>query len=320
MQPLPDLSQHPHATGVLCDELRRHRTPEQRRALAAEARVVSVLPSLPTDADLSLARDPGARIIVSCERAKEWLAAALAGDDMERISEIKSQAEAIRVYTIQRQLGKDAELSAAEIVRRAERCIGLAIRKGQAEGRINTRGDQRSDQHREKTLVSPSVYLAPGDATVNAYAMADNVSDEAFEAAIGEAKAEGNLSRANVVRKVRGEPKLEDGPRLAALIAEGNTSHQIAALLGISRSAVMIRAKKAGLDIHADRVVGKTRRIDPERVLRSFAETLESLAPSCEQIEPEKIDRAVVAECLGLIDDACRAIGRLRSRLRRAIG
>jgi hypothetical protein len=294
---------------------------------------VSVLPSLPTDADLSLARDPGARIIVSCERAKEWLAAALAGDDMERISEIKSQAEAIRVYTIQRQLGKDAELSAAEIVRRAERCIGLAIRKGQAEGRIETKSEAASraakiargviDRSHDATPMKPSDFATHSERYGNdggIYAMADNVSEEAFEAAIGEAKAEGNLSRANVVRKVRGEPKLEDGPRLAALIAEGNTSHQIAALLGISRSAVMIRAKKAGLDIHADRVVGKTRRIDPERVLRSFAETLESLAPSCEQIEPEKIDRAVVAECLGLIDDACRAIGRLRSRLRRALG
>lgn len=288
---------------------------------------MSVLPSLPTDADLSLARDPGARIIVSCERAKEWLAAALAGDDMERISEIKSQAEAIRVYTIQMQLGKDTVLAASEIVRRAERCIGLAIRKGQAEGRILKQGDNRYAKKvvQDEIIPGPTAFASHGELYGSGVhpgilRVADNVSEDAFEAAIEEAKAEGNLSRANVVRKVRGEPKLEDGPRLAALIAEGNTSHQIAALLGISRSAVMIRAKRAGLDIHADRVVGKTRRIDPERVLRSFAETLESLAPSCEQIEPEKIERAVVAECLGLIDDACRAIGRLRSRLRRAIG
>jgi hypothetical protein len=38
MQPLPDLCQYPHATGVLRDALRRHRTPEQRRALAASYR------------------------------------------------------------------------------------------------------------------------------------------------------------------------------------------------------------------------------------------------------------------------------------------
>ncbi len=293
---------------------------------------MSVLPSLPTDADLSLARDPGARIIVSCERAKEWLAIALAGDDMERISEIKSQAEAIRVYTIQMQLGKDAVLAASEIVRRAERCIGLAIRKGQAEGRIAKRGDiggaqvkgtrgAKTGSIRGGDLERASRFLTTPNELTGAYAMADNVSEEAFEAAIGEAKTEGNLSRANVVRKVtRVSSNSDRWDRLAGLAAEGHSSHQIATILGVSRETVMVRAKKIGLSIHADAVVGKTRRIDPERVLRSFAETLESLAPSCEQIEPEKIDRAVVAECLGLIDDACRAIGRLRSRLRRALG
>ena len=46
------------------------------------------------------------------------------------------------------------------------------------------------------------------------YAVADDVTNEQFDAAIDEAKAEGNLSRANVVRKVRGEtcPEVE-GPR-----------------------------------------------------------------------------------------------------------
>lgn len=280
-----------------------------------------MLPALPADTDLDIVGDPGARIIVSCERAKEWLAAALAGDDIERISEIKSQAEAIRVYTIQRQLGKDAELSASEIVRRAERCIGLAIRKGQAEGRISQRGDQRSDQRRQKTLISPSVFLRPGDETVNTYAMTDDVPADTFEAAIEEAKAEGNLSRANVVRKVKGEPRdASQWGRLEALVAEGHSSHQIASALGVSRHSVLIRAKKIGLSIHADVVLGRSRYIDPTRVLRSFAETLDSLVPSCEQIEPEKIERHVLAECLGVIDDALRAFGRLRTRLRRANG
>ena len=41
---------------------------------------------------------------------------------------------------------------------------------------------------------------------------ADDVTDENFEAAIEEAKAEGNLSRANVKRKVKGEP-LPQGKR-----------------------------------------------------------------------------------------------------------
>ena len=63
-------------------------------------------------------------------------------DEIERIAEIKSQAEAVRVYSTQKQLGKDAQLAAAEIVRRAERGIGVAIRRGQQTGEIARRGDR----------------------------------------------------------------------------------------------------------------------------------------------------------------------------------
>lgn len=68
---------------------------------------------LPVATDLEALTDPGARIILSCERAKTWLAEALAGNQIEQLVELKSQAEAIRVYTIQKQLGHDAELAAA---------------------------------------------------------------------------------------------------------------------------------------------------------------------------------------------------------------
>ena len=63
--------------------------------------------------------------------------------------------------------------------RRAERCIGLAIRKGQAEGRIRRRGDVRS----QGTTDSPDASFSTTKERVYAYAMADNVSEEAFEAA-----------------------------------------------------------------------------------------------------------------------------------------
>ncbi len=70
-----------------------------------------------------------------------WLAMAQDHGEIEQIVEIKSQAEAMRIYTMQKQLGKDAQLSAAEIVRRAERGIGVAIRRGQEAGKITTRDD-----------------------------------------------------------------------------------------------------------------------------------------------------------------------------------
>lgn len=152
---------------------------------------------------IEAAADPGQFVIQACERAKTWLAEALEHGDIEQIVELKSQAEAIRVYTMSKQLGEDARLSATEIVRRAERGIGLAIRKGQAEGRISKKGDQRSDQVRTANLMSPKSFVTSGQELHEAYVMTDDVTDEQFDAVLADAKTEGNLSRANVVRRVR---------------------------------------------------------------------------------------------------------------------
>ena len=88
------------------------------------------------------AADPGEFVVQACEWAKAWLAEALEHGEIEQIAELKSQAEAVRVYTAQKQLGKDAQLAAAEIVRRAERGIGVAIRRGQQDGQIAKPGDR----------------------------------------------------------------------------------------------------------------------------------------------------------------------------------
>src|SRR5215831_20714987 len=91
--------------------------------------------------------DPAAFVVRACERAKAWLTEALEHGEIEQIAEIKSQAEAVRVYTAQKQLGQDAQLAAAEIVRRAERGIGVAIRRGQQGGEITRRAGHGSNQH-----------------------------------------------------------------------------------------------------------------------------------------------------------------------------
>src|SRR5262249_48266124 len=102
-------------------------------------------------ADLALAADPGviersadpaAFVVQACERAKAWLTGALEHGEIDQIAELKSQAEAVRVYTAQKQLGQDAQLAAAEIVRRAERGIGVAIRRGQQDGQLAKPGDR----------------------------------------------------------------------------------------------------------------------------------------------------------------------------------
>ena len=104
---------------------------------------------------------------------------------------------------------------------------------------------------------------------------------------------------------------------LEGLAAAGNTSHQIAKKLGVHREAVVREALRRGIILHADRVVGKSRKVDPNRVLREFISALESLAPSCDLIEPGKVDRKILREGIETFDEAMRALNRLRRRLNR---
>ena len=203
--------------------------------------------------------DPAAFVEIALTRAKEWLQECVEHGAIESIVELKSQAEAIRVYTTQKQLGKDAELNAAEIVRRAERGLGLAIRKGQAEGSIRRQGEviRRANQwgrvgdigDAEVSKPRPAE-LAPADELSDAYSVTDNVTAEQFEQAIADAREEQNMSRANVVRKVKGEPKPKPADRS---------------------------------DWHY-----KTQRINPERVIEEVVGVLEGIASSL----------ALVHECI----------------------
>ena len=158
--------------------------------------------------------DPAVFVELALTRAKEWLIEAVEHGEIEQIVELKSQAEAIRSYTVQKQLGKDAELNAAEIVRRAERGLGLAIRKGQAEGTIRVPGvrETKANQYGKSAAAndvgssSPSEFFQNDSEREGSYAVTDDVPTEQFEQAIAAARDEKNLSRANVVRKVKGEP------------------------------------------------------------------------------------------------------------------
>lgn len=267
---------------------------------------------LPVASEIERFADPVQAVLISCERAKAWLATALDGNQIEQIVEMKSQAEAIRVYTVQKQLGKDAEIAAAEIVRRSERCIGLAIRKGQDEGRIKTQGADVADAYNVQAFGMSRNELS------DLYPLTDDVTDAAFESAIAEAKAEKNLSRANVVRKVKGEATKDRWSDLASLAADGNTSHQIAKKLGVGQEAVRRAAIRMGVDLKADRVVGKTRRFDHAKALREFVGTVESLAPSVDMIDLSDVAPDVLRECAEIMGDGMRALRKFERALKEA--
>src|SRR5699024_12029247 len=89
-------------------------------------------------------------------------------------------------------------------VRRWERALGAAIREGQERGEIRSNG-----QHASCAAVSsPSDYAKQADLTHperGIYALTDNTTDDQFESALTTARDEGNVSRANVVRKLKAD-------------------------------------------------------------------------------------------------------------------
>lgn len=141
-------------------------------------------------------------IAANLEQADSWLRAALAvpSPDPRSIADYKVQIAAVEQMARQLRLSKDTQLHATELVRRAERGVGVAIRKGQAEGTVATLGENlgpRSDYLRggrvvragrdlvaESSKVSPKAILPHGHDMADTYAMTDGVTDEQFDAAI----------------------------------------------------------------------------------------------------------------------------------------
>jgi hypothetical protein len=295
------------------------------------------------------ALDPETFVVAACERAKAWLREALEHGEIEQIAEIKSQAEAVRVYTAQKQLGKDAQLAAAEIVRRAERGIGLAIRHGQQNRQIRGRGDRagRADGNGDDNTIFPSKtgpadYASPGELRGNGagiYHLTDGVSEHDFEAALATAKTEGDLSRANVVRKIRqrrsnlpaecrqvpdpGDRSPEAAARRRELIGEfaisGMSSQQISKRLGIGDQRVRQLAREHGIDIRADAVLGRTRRPDSSRIVRETTHTLEGLALAVELADPAALNSAEAADWAASMTRSIRSLSTFARQLKEQI-
>jgi len=251
--------------------------------------------------EIERSANPAEYVIATLERAKVWLAHTLEHGDIEQIVELKSQAEAIRVYTMSQQLGKDAQLSAAEIVRRAERGIGVAIRRGQEAGGVATKSEiwseasaakAHKDQQDENLLISrkprPTDFVSSTDLSSNGagiYHLTDDVTDDQFEEAIAAARAEGNLSRANVVRKV----KKEEAPVAAPVRTQISTAAgqrraydgACTTLAGIVHGLTQIEdIHPAITDEEAARWVGdlSAARLEIERAIKRLKERIRSVS------------------------------------------
>jgi hypothetical protein len=292
------------------------------------------LPSAPEQLDAI--GDPGASVVAALSTAKGWLEQARV-IDLPDVVEAKARAEAIRCYVAQKELGQEAELAAAEIVRRAERRIGELVREGQAAGEIRRQGEHAHVANQYGAVdsqgtncspkLSPEGMFSGAKDRAETYAMTDDVSPEEFEEALGEAKAEANLTRKNVVRKVRevkeervgpGRSKLPRAERIAQiqdLAKRGHSSEQIGSQLGIQPGHVRRLAAEEGIPLQADEAMGRARRIDPNRIVRETVATLEGLVSILDLVDLDCVDHTSVDEWTTSLRRSLRSLQRFTKEL-----
>lgn len=282
---------------------------------------LALIASDPTQLEPLGLGDAGQFVVLACERAKSWLTQAIEHGEIDQIIEVKSQAEAIRVYTRQKELGKDAELAAAEIVRRAERGLGVAVSRGQEEGVVLRPGQtiRRPGTTHAHHDVKSTADIYSNSAEAHAASQFSATSDDEFEEVIASAKAEGDLSRANVKRKVAGEHKLTPDVRkkiIADLADSSLTSEQIARRIHISPDRVRFIARQLGITIHADKVMGRTtKKLDPNHIIEETVHALDGLASGMALVDFDAVDASRVPDWDASLKSFQTALNRFRKQL-----
>lgn len=266
-------------------------------------------------------------VTMMLDQSKQWLDRAMeATNPALVVSEFKSFVATVAEASKQKKLSEGIQLEAVEMVRRAERALGVAIRKGQEAGEIVARGqvgNGRSSRHDD--LQSPAQYFSHAQEKTDIYTMTDDVSDEDFEEVMAEAKDEGNLSRSNITRKIKNLPtfseaQAEKWQQIADLANDRLTSSQIAKRVGMTEEGLRAGARRKGIVFPADEVLGKTKRINGLDVLERIVSSIEADESVLGLIEFESITPEQAAELLQRLTSPLRAINRMKNRLKEISG
>lgn len=272
------------------------------------------------------------------EQARDWLATAVEQTGPEQIAVRKAEIATAAEATKQLGLSREIQLDAQEMVRRAEYALGKAIRKGQEEGTVRRTGERGPQSEYERNGVaitpdevdnpnwskaSPRDFAEPVELHGNGagiYHMSDNVEPEQFDAALAEAKGEGNVSRANVVRKIRkqecdrGPSRSDHAETIRRLAKQGWTSEQMHKEIGVRADRVREIAREFDIEIPADAVRLGRRRFNHARVLDNVTESVEVAAMSLRDVDPNQLDKD---EALERLDSLTSSISALRQAVKK---
>lgn len=278
-------------------------------------------------------------VLTLLEVAASWLAEAVHRGEPEQVALVKAQLATAAEATKQLNLSKEIQLDAQEMVRRAEYALGKAIRRGQEEGTIGVEHDHGGpatdyvrngktvkvgDRLREPKPISP--HIAAGMTSPSTltpiYTMSDDIEPDDFDDAIDAAKAEGNLSRNNVIRKIK--DKASVGPMTregrAALIGElaeqGYSSRQMPTKVGVTEETVREIARAFDIDIPADRSIRRTRRVNSTDVVIKTATALEGLVMGIDLIDYDDVDPREACQWATSLNDSLRVLNRFAKQIK----
>lgn len=290
---------------------------------------VTMLESLPTEQQ-ELA------VSMMLDQSKQWLDRAMEATNPAReVSDFKAFVATVAEASKQKKLSEGIQLDAVEMVRRAERSLAVAIRKGQDAGEIERHDEARSragkvarGTHQDgddilmkakPTDFAKSYELSHSNGGL--YDLADGVSDEQFEEALAVAKEEGNLSRANVVRKVTElstfrEQQDEKWERVADLANQGYASSQIAREIGMTEKGLRDGAKRYNITFPADEYVSRSKRINSADVIERIVASLEADESVLGLVQFEDINPEQAAEWLQRLTSPLRAIAQMKKQLK----
>jgi len=274
--------------------------------------------------------DPASREVAvtsMLDQARQWLERAKESTaPAQDVAEFRAFVATVAEAAKQKKLSEDIQLDALEMVRRSERALGVAIRQGQADGEVRSRGEGGGDPAyvdplRDSNRMSPGSFFKHGTDANQTYAVTDNVTDDQFDAAIDAAKEEGNLSRSNVVRKVAEistyrDQQADKWAQIAEMADQGYHSAQIAKSVGMSEQGLRKGARDKGIEMRADKLLGNSRRIDPLYVIEQIVLSLEVSQSSLDVVSFEDVTPQQASEWLERLTEPLRAIRQMQTALK----
>jgi hypothetical protein len=103
--------------------------------------------------------------------------------------------------------------------------------------------------------------------------------------------------------------------QMRQLAADGHISRQIASVVGMSEESCRNTLRESGIDVPADRVVGKAKRHDSNRIVAQMVSDAENLAADVKLIDFSSLDRSRLMEWLRSLNESRDKFGAFIRRL-----